>query len=71
MIQGARCIDTRNGGQTCRQCRHFEPEHVRKDMLFGRLTESCWCNEFDCRITDINAGQECQAFIKTVFERKG
>ena len=65
-----RRIDTQNGGQTCLQCRHYKAVHVRKDRLFGVMTETCWCEQFDRKITDMNEGQDCLAFIKQLFDRK-
>lgn len=66
-----RKIDTQNGGQTCLQCKHYKETHVRKDPFFGMLTEVSWCEAFDRKIDDMNMGQDCLAFIKPIFNRKG
>jgi len=66
-----RKIDTQNGGQTCLQCKHYSTEHERRDPFFGTVTETCWCEKYDRKITDMNEGQDCLAFMKPLFNRKG
>ena len=64
-----RKIDTLNGGATCRQCRHFQENHERTDILFGKVSEKVWCGKFDKHIEDVNDGQSCLFFMKPLFSK--
>ena len=60
-------IDSLNGWQTCRQCRHFKEEQIRKDRLFGELKETDWCVVKGGHIDRIEGGQHCLMFIRRLF----
>lgn len=60
-------IDTLNGGQTCRQCRRFKSEVIRRDPLFGKLTEHDWCIVKGKHIENVQEGQDCLMFLRTAF----
>lgn len=62
-------IDTRNGGQTCYECRYYKLTHMRNDPFFGRLPSNSWCIKTG-GVVKPDKGQDCPFFLKKVFTRE-
>jgi len=60
-------IDSRNGGQTCLQCRNYKKTGTRKDPFFGELPIQSYCTKYE-RAVHPEQGLDCPAFLKTIFK---
>lgn len=60
-------IDTRNGGQTCAQCKHYIKEGIRQDRFFGPMKVMDYCQKRQRLIATIEEGEDCPAFLKRIF----
>lgn len=60
-------IDTPNGGQTCKQCRHYQAVHMIQDRFFGERPVRDYCVKQGHRIV-IETGEYCPMFLRRIFD---